>query len=273
MSTTPAGKPAKSGRRRVWTTRIVSIAALTVGGWLAGTQLSGDDSPNDLATTDTTNPADVAPVVTPSPSGSLPTVIPVPATALDTVPATLPLVTVPPATSPPATPPPTTPPTAPPTAPPAANTISCTNDLVGFSIDYPASWYTNDGGDPWSSCTWFDPRPFDPTADTEVDVAISSFYIDYGLDQMVEWELDPAFAFVLDYRETIVDGRRAVVAHVEYNGDGYYPNGWHGYLYLIDWDGYTFELITVGMPTTTFPSHTVILDEMAASLRLGVPPT
>jgi hypothetical protein len=265
----------------VWATRIISAAALAAGGWLAGTRLSDNGSSNDL-TTDTIEPAASVPVLpttvaASTPASGLPPVV-VPATEPPLTappgsqpPTTLP-TTLPPATAPPTTVPPTTlPPTT--TTPPAPDTTTCTNDEIGFSIEYPVTWYTTDGGDPLLSCTWFDPRPFDIPADSEIDVAISAYFVDIDLDQMVEWELDPAFAYVIDYRETTIDGRRAVVAEVEYGGDGYYPNGWHGYFYLVDWDGRTFELMTVGMPTTTFPGHVAVLDEMATTLRLGVPPT
>lgn len=38
-------------------------------------------------------------------------------------------------------------------------TATCTNDTWGYTVSYPATWHTNEGGQA-PSCSWFGPAPF-----------------------------------------------------------------------------------------------------------------
>jgi hypothetical protein len=147
---------------------------------------------------------------------------------------------------------------------------SCTNVAYGFSVEYPRGWLAN-GGDGLPPCSAFDPRDVDMPAASEIPTAIAIVItremVSFG--QVTDFANDPSLE-VLSIEETIVDGRRAVVAELEHTGEGLYDRGHRQFAYFTDVGQHTLIAVTHGGAETDPPTYAErkrILEAMMAALR------
>ena len=116
----------------------------------------------------------------------------------------------------------------------------CENDIVGYSIAYPADWFTTDvlngEQDPRNACQWFDTTPFDESGNVvsegfayPLEVGVRTA----GLDDVLVDETTGGVQ-VLMTEDTTVDGRRAVRLEVEFGDSPIVPAGTRLYEYLIE---------------------------------------
>lgn len=145
--------------------------------------------------------------------------------------------------------PPTTQP-APPGAGLPEGWTRCTNEALGYSIGYPADWFTTDvfdgTQDPANACRWFSSEPFGPEGNVvsegwgyPLEVAIGGPY-----EQQVAQTLDPQVAESVVEEEVVVDGHRALRVEYDTLVDMLADLGLH-YAYVIEVD-----------PETTLIVHT-----------------
>lgn len=69
-----------------------------------------------------------------------------------------------------------------------ATTATCTNDVAGYSLTYPGSWYTNEPGAA-PACSWFSPEPIDDLASDGGKDGTAIILRDFagGIGQILEW--------------------------------------------------------------------------------------
>ncbi|MDQ6937023.1 MAG: hypothetical protein M3140_04825 [Actinomycetota bacterium] len=157
-----------------------------------------------------------------------------------------------------------------PTAPardPAA-TKTCTSPAAGYSVGYPATWFTvGDGPVP---CRFFDPRPFRLPADTEVTgLSIVAEMVPVSFDEIVPPAPDQGDPRVLDRREERLTGRRALRIDTRTTGGGLLPARGHRVTWYLDAGAGTFVATTTAADTGESSATPVdVLDRMVASLRL-----
>lgn len=80
-----------------------------------------------------------------------------------------------------------------------AERASCTN-ARGFTISYPATWYTNEEIGDVAACSWFGPEPIEAVDSTEVpaQVAIVVHVFEGGVGQIPEYPRTDGGEVVLD---------------------------------------------------------------------------
>jgi hypothetical protein len=151
---------------------------------------------------------------------------------------------------------------------------SCTNDVFGFQVDYPAGWTVNEANG-LPPCSAFDPDDTSMPAAGEIPTSIA---IVLHRDEVAfEQSTDFAGDFTVDVifrEETAVAGRRAVVAELEHTGDGLYDRGHRLYTWVLDADGQTITGVTHDVPDAEPPGYEErkrILHAMMASLRFRDP--
>lgn len=151
---------------------------------------------------------------------------------------------------------------------------TCQNTLRDWTLEYPADWYTDDGGEPELTCTMFDPEPFEVELDTEpYFVGVFATWAANDYDEMVASTMEGTFATVLDRQDVQIDGRRATAFLLEETGEGFFDAGWMRYEYHVEWGPASSFLITLSNPPGAFFEETrPVIDTMARSLRLGAPP-
>jgi hypothetical protein len=188
--------------------------------------------------------------------------------------ALVPLDTVPPADQPvptaptPTTPVPTPPPATPaPTLPPAVTTttvalpagIPCTS-VDGWSVTYPADWYT--AGGEWA-CTAFAPWPIVIEEATEIDVAIFALTLVEPLDEALLTAV-PDNRELLDWYETEIGGIRAVAVVLEELEDAFYSAGTIIYDVYVD-NGATTVMFETWHEGGDAPWYGDVVDQLALS--------
>jgi hypothetical protein len=127
---------------------------------------------------------------------------------------------------------------------------TCTNPVEGFSVDYPAGWYT-DHPEPRYACTYFDPRPFElePAADwgpkaLQVTVAPEDTELG-GVDSRTEVEI----------------GGRDAIRYQSSSGDGFVAYG-----YRVDEGGRAFSIFTTSNPGVGYSALKRVVEHAAGSL-------
>jgi hypothetical protein len=110
----------------------------------------------------------------------------------------------------------------------------CTNDARGYSIGYPAGWYTTHLNDE-QACEYFDPEPFEILEGTEFPpTALFATLTDEPVETYVDQLTDPMFFETIRREETRVDGRPAVIVETAATGEGEAEPGERTYAYVVD---------------------------------------
>lgn len=117
---------------------------------------------------------------------------------------------------------------------PRVDTVSCINDDISFTVDYPALWWANEEivpADPTftpiPACTYFAPQPVEIAPNAGLPPGIAIWF-----DSETQFEITGE---VRSQEETTVDGRRALVVETEASGQsGFEPEGTRTYRYVID---------------------------------------
>ncbi|HSJ06131.1 MAG TPA: hypothetical protein VK936_05475 [Longimicrobiales bacterium] len=151
---------------------------------------------------------------------------------------------------------------------------SCTNDVGGYTVRYPAGWLVNTG-DGLPPCSVFDPRNVDIPVDSEMPtaIAVSMSLQDVSFRQATDFAADPSVD-VLDATDAEVDGRPALRAELRHTGWGLYDAGQRSYAWFVDVDGQTLIAVTHDVQDADpppFAARQRILDAMMASVRLVEP--
>jgi hypothetical protein len=151
----------------------------------------------------------------------------------------------------------------------------CTNDELGFSVEYPADWWANEAVvpddaalTPIPACTYFAEEPVElqPNAGLPGGIAVIVDVADEPAGP------GPTSVEVVERRETQVDGRPAVVEELEWTEDtGFQRAGDRMYSYRIQLaEGGTLVVATdtsvSGADERTYAEHRDVLDRMMESL-------
>ena len=143
---------------------------------------------------------------------------------------------------------------------------TCTNVVVGFSIDYPAAWYT-DHPAPEFACTYFDPRRFELPREGDWEAKALQVTPQGRFVEVLSAWTDERTVKVLERADLELDGRRAVRLHAETISGAEFATGTRTYLYVIDRDG---EAVTVRTTSTVGIDYEVwrrIVDKAVGTLR------
>lgn len=153
----------------------------------------------------------------------------------------------------------------------AEDAQSCTNEDVGFTVDYPAEWWANktieptfEGGTPIAACTYFGPDEVElrPNAGLPQGIAI---WFDVETQFQVTGE-------ELSSEEAEIDGRQAVVLETEATGSGgFEPAGTRSYRYIVGMDDGSQLLVatsTLYIGEAEYEDTKGILDWMMETLDL-----
>jgi hypothetical protein len=162
----------------------------------------------------------------------------------------------------------TTPASAPPartTPTTAPATKTCSNTLVGYSVDYPASWSVA-GMDPAGPCQFFNPTPFKVPADSEVAVAIDVYQMPDSFDTSTGQFAEGGMFHVLESEPLTIAGHRALrTSYLDENQTG--AAGAENYEVAVEHDTHTLILTAHAPFSTDFAATRRVLDAMASSLR------
>jgi hypothetical protein len=135
-----------------------------------------------------------------------------------------------------------------------ADWSTCTNDIQGFSIDYPAAWYT-DHPAPELACFFFDPRRFEVPRDSD--------FTGTALEVILERPPDEVLAEGRIRERTDVKlGEREAVRFETLRDDGMVVYG-----YVIEEEGTSFSIVTTGNQGVDYSPWRRIVDQAAATLR------
>jgi hypothetical protein len=137
-----------------------------------------------------------------------------------------------------------------------ADWSTCTNDIQGFSIDYPAAWYT-DHPAPELACFFFDPRRFEVPRDSDFTGTALEVILERPPDDVI------AEGQIRERTEVTVGGRDAV--RFEALGD----DGMVVYGYVIEEDGTSFSIVTTGNEGVDYSPWRRIVDKAAGTLRIS----
>lgn len=148
----------------------------------------------------------------------------------------------------------------------APATKACTNKLLGYSVDYPASWSVR-GSDAAGPCQFFNPTPFEVPAAAEVSVAINIYQMEVDFNTLTGQFSDPGLYNVSLMKELTVAGNRAV--RVRYRSGDQSPNpGADNYEIVVEHDTNTLVLTAHAPFSADFRATRRVLNAMAASLSL-----
>ena len=145
---------------------------------------------------------------------------------------------------------------------------TCSNDLGGYTVNYPNGWMTN-SGDVLHACQVFDPRPITlPERSSSFDEAIHLRFDSIPYEEAADTE--DITETILSRRETTVDGYEAVVEESESTGRALLPQGVRSYTYVINLDdGEIMVASTYDIATQNYTRNKQVLDQMISSLRFS----
>jgi hypothetical protein len=158
---------------------------------------------------------------------------------------------------------------------------TCTNEAVGYTVDYPVGWQTNARSDLRGIPDDIDKSPsqivepcsvFD-SGEIEIEYATEDFdeavYFDLEnipFNELVN--LESRSTETLSRRETTVDGRQAVVVEKEGTGIGLLPEGRRFYSYYIDYGDQTLKVTTYNVPNQPYATNKQIIDQMMNNIEI-----
>lgn len=149
-------------------------------------------------------------------------------------------------------------------------TQSCTNDRDGYSLSYPAGWYTVDDLPAWR-CALFDPYPITIPAFSELPPTAVLVYIDRNrYRDVVEALTDPTFFRVIDLTGgTFTDRALSGVAITVRQTEALlYDRGTRFFYVIIDLGDRTFVAQTSSLANGGFGANADTVFAMAQALRL-----
>ena len=144
---------------------------------------------------------------------------------------------------------------------------TCTNDDLGYTIDYPDGWWAN-GGDVAPPCSYFNPEPIElpeaseppPTA-ARVDVEPVAF------ERVVGEQLGRE---ILSREDVQVAGRPAARLEFESTGEALLDAGTRLYQYVVDLGGGEVLIATTQeADDLDYERNKQVLDAMVESLELS----
>jgi hypothetical protein len=131
---------------------------------------------------------------------------------------------------------------------------TCTNQVEGYSIDYPAAWHT-DHPSPELACVFFDPRRFEvPEASDFTGTALEV------VRETADWDFRSRTRVMLGDREAI-------------RFEALREEGLVTYGYLIEEGGRTFSVVTTANRGVDYTPWRQIVDKAARTLRFSRPET
>lgn len=158
---------------------------------------------------------------------------------------------------------------------------TCTNEAVGYTVDYPLRWQTNSSNDLTDIPERVDKSPrelvepcsiFD-AGEIEIEYATEDFdeAVYFDLENIPFNELatlESRSTQTLSRRETTVDGRQAVIVEKEARGIGLLPEGRRFYSYYIDYGEQTLKVTTYNVPNQPYAVNKQIIDRMMNSIEI-----
>jgi hypothetical protein len=157
---------------------------------------------------------------------------------------------------------------SPPPAPSPSSDLSggwllCTNAHVGYSIRYPANWYTTSLGNE-DVCSQFHPTsftipPFSERPLTALNVVPTS--------EQPAMPSDPRYARTLLWEDTSLGAHNAIRFEEEFTGEGLYEKGTMRYGYVTDPNGRALTVYTMAPPgTASYADYKVVVDQAVHTL-------
>lgn len=152
---------------------------------------------------------------------------------------------------------------------PLGDAQSCTNDEIGFSVDYPEDWWANDriepaaqGLTPIPACMYFAPEQVELMPNSGLPPGIAVWF-----DHETQFEITTE---ELSREELEIDGRRALLVETEATGDsGFEPEGTRTYRYIVDMGDGSEVLVaasTLYVSDSEYEEAKPVLDAMIETL-------
>lgn len=149
-------------------------------------------------------------------------------------------------------------------------TMACTGAGAGYTVHYPATWFTVDDGP--VPCRFFHPEPFVlPEKSEATGVAVTVQLAPVPFDEIVS-RLDGTGAFdeVLSRQPVDVSGRRALRIETRTRGAGLLPAGIGRVTWYVEAGGETLVATTSAIASAgTFLANTGVLDDIVATAEIG----
>lgn len=141
-------------------------------------------------------------------------------------------------------------------------TKTCSNDVAGYTLHYPAEWSAGGEG----RCTFFHPSPFEAPEASEVAAAIAVLELPDDFDTSTTQFEQPGID-VDELERFSVDGRRAM--RVLYLSPGEAGDGARTYQVLVERVGTTLVFVAYEPYAESFAETREVVDSMVASLEAG----
>lgn len=141
----------------------------------------------------------------------------------------------------------------------------CTNPAAGYTVEYPAEWHTNTGGQV-DECRVFDPQPIS-LPDEPQDLPLD-FGVLIRVEPIAFADLTSADTAVqiTDTQELEVDGHRAVRQELVATGTALVPEGTESTRYAVDRNGETLVAESFALGEPPYERKVQVLSEMVSSL-------
>jgi hypothetical protein len=146
---------------------------------------------------------------------------------------------------------------------------TCTNPIKGFSIDYPAGWYT-DHPAPELACLFFDPRRFEVPKDGDFTGTALEIRLGGAFDDVLAEMTESQFWEARTQEETEAAGRRAVRIEGQSSGK-LFERGTVAYGYVIDREGEAFVVVTSSTVGIDYTPWKQIVDKAVRTVRFTQP--
>jgi hypothetical protein len=139
----------------------------------------------------------------------------------------------------------------------------CTNGHVGYSIGYPADWYTTALRNE-EVCSQFHPTSF--TIPQFSEYPLTALNVGRASERPAT-PTDPRYARTLLWEETLVGVRGAIRFEEEFTGEGLYEKGTMRYGYVTDPNGRALTVYTIASPgTASYADWKVVVDQAVRTL-------
>jgi len=153
---------------------------------------------------------------------------------------------------------------------PAATTAptdpdTCTNEVVGYTVVYPAGWHSAGTADD-GPCIFFDPDPIEVVDASEIPVDVMIYWIEVPLDEYLA-AYDSDGIVVAESEPIPVSGQTGYRFLYTFSDSGFDP-GLSAYEVIVEHGGGVLVVVTFEGFTSDFGSSRDRVDSMAASLRL-----
>lgn len=140
---------------------------------------------------------------------------------------------------------------------------TCTNETIGYTINYPTGWQTNPG-EVVNQCRVFDPESITlPEQAESTDEAIHLRVDNIPFERITD---DSISERELSRQTLTLDGYQAIVTENESTGRGLLPEGMRFYQYAVDLGDRTFLATTYDVQGTQYERNKQVLDQMIDSL-------